>query len=151
MIIVDRDDPRDPQAPALLRQSHALMQSLYSADDCHFLPIDALCAPDVAFFTARRGEIKVGCGALARREGYGEVKSMFVNPAARGQGIADAILRALEDEARGLGLPCLRLETGHVLRPAHRLYQRHGFAFCGPFGTYSATPVSLFMEKTLCA
>lgn len=149
MIIVTRDDPRDPQATALLGQSHALMQSFYTADECHFLPIDALCGPGIAFFSARRGDIKIGCGALAARDGYGEVKSMFVDPASRGQGIADAILRALEDEARGLELLYLRLETGHVLHAAHRLYQRHGFAFCDPFGDYTANPASLFMEKAL--
>ena len=43
----------------------------------------------------------------------------------------------------------LRLETGNTLAPAHRLYERHGFQFCGPFGDYVANDTSLFMEKKL--
>ena len=37
-------DPRDPRAEALLRQHHALMQSLFPAEANHFLSVDALCA-----------------------------------------------------------------------------------------------------------
>lgn len=86
MIDVTQGDPRDPGATALLRASHALMQSLFPTEDNHYLSIDALCAPDIRFFTARRDGATVGCGALALRPGYGELKSMFVDPAARGSG-----------------------------------------------------------------
>ena len=33
MIIVARTDPRHPQATALLKQSHALMESLFPPED----------------------------------------------------------------------------------------------------------------------
>ena len=149
MISVIPGDPRDPAATALLRASHALMQSLFPAEDNHYLSVDALCAPDILFFTARRDGITVGCGALALREHYGELKSMFVAPAARGTGVADALMRALEDAARGLALPRLRLETGSLLHSAHKLYARHGFTDCGPFGHYVESPSSRFMQKPL--
>jgi putative acetyltransferase len=55
----------------------------------------------------------------------------------------------LEAEARGLGLGALKLETGDDLYPAHRLYRRHGFTDCGPFGDYAEGPHSVFMEKRL--
>jgi putative acetyltransferase len=142
-------DPRDPQASALLRRSQALMRALFPPEDNFFLDIDALAAPDIRFFVARRGAEVLGTGALALREGYGEVKSMFVAEEARGQGIAGALLARIEAEARAHGLPCLRLETGNVLHEAHRLYARHGFAPRGPFGDYPDAPSSLFMEKPL--
>lgn len=149
MIIVEATDPRHPQASALLRASHALMEALFPPEENFFLDIDALTAPDIRFFTARIGEQISGTGALAIREGYGEVKSMFVDEAARGRGIADALLRRIEDEARNLNLPCLRLETGNLLKAAHALYARHGFDLRGPFGNYPDAPSSIFMEKQL--
>lgn len=149
MIVVERADPRLPAPAALLEASHCLMRDLFPPEDNHYLSADALCAPDIRFFAARRGTRIVGTGALALREGYGEVKSMFVAESARGTGVADALLRQIEDEARSLGLPRLRLETGDALTAARRLYARHGFAPCGPFGDYAAGATSVFMEKRL--
>lgn len=149
MIIVAACDPHEPQATALLRQSHALMKSLFPPEDNFFLDIDDLCAPHIRFFAAREDGQIIGTGALAIKEGYGEVKSMFVDEAARGRGVADAVLRRVEDEARAEGLSVLRLETGNVLYAAHRLYARHGFVRCGVFGDYTDAASSLFMEKPL--
>ena len=149
MIIVARTDPHHPQATALLRQSHALMASLFPPEDNFYLNIDDLVAPDIYFFTARIGADIRGTGALAVKSGYGEVKSMFVAEDARGMGVADAILRQIEDQARENGLPMLKLETGNVLHAAHALYRRHGFVDCGVFGDYGAGKSSLFMEKKL--
>lgn len=82
-------------------------------------------------------------------DGYGEVKSMFTAPAARGKGVAAALLRQIEDHARQLKLPYLRLETGDELAEAVRLYERHDFRRCGVFGDYRPNAFSVFMEKPL--
>jgi len=148
-LIVEETSPRDPQATALLQASHALMQELFPAETNHYLSIDDLCVPSITLFTARKGEKRFGTGALANKGDYGEVKSMFTHPVARGLGAAAAILRAVEDKARELELPVLRLETGNTLHAAHRLYERHGFTKRGPFGDYREDPLSIFMEKPL--
>ena len=148
-ILVEPGDPRDAQTTALLQASHALMQSLFPVEENHYLSIDALCSSDIHFFIAREGQDILGTGALAEHRDYGEIKAMFVSPGARGRGVGDAILRKLEDYAKLLGLPKLRLETSTGLDAAHRLYQRHGFQTRGPFGEYNANASSLFMEKTL--
>lgn len=142
-------DPRAPEITALLRASHALMQSLFPAESNHYLSIDALAAPDIRFFAARKGGAALGCAALALKDGYGEVKSMFVSPDARGGGVGEALLNAVEAAAGDAGLAVLRLETGDALHAAHRLYQRAGFTFRGPFGDYEDGPHSIFMEKPL--
>jgi putative acetyltransferase len=113
------------------------------------LSIDDLCAPTITFFVATLNGTASGCIALASKDGYGEVKSMFTGPSARGRGVAAAILRALEDHAREIGLPILRLETATILDGAVRLYERHGFTRCTRFGDYVANDVSVYMEKTL--
>jgi putative acetyltransferase len=149
MIIVAITDPHDPQATALLKQSHALMESLFPPEDNFFLDIDDLCADHIHFFTARIGDQIFGTGAIAMKDGYAEIKSMFVDEAARGKGIADALLRQLEDTARKADMPILKLETGNVLHAAHKLYARHGYSNCGPFGDYAEAHSSVFMEKPL--
>ncbi len=149
MLVIEPADPRAPGPRALLETSHALMRSLYPPEDNFALDIDALHAPDIFFFAARQGGATLGTAALAVREGYGEIKSMFTAPEARGKGVAAALLRQLEDQARALDLPVLRLETGEELAEALRLYRRHGFTRCGIFGAYHPNPFSIFMEKHL--
>jgi putative acetyltransferase len=144
-----RASPREAGATALLVASHAYLQSLYPPEDNFFLSIDDLCTPAIAFFVAERDGQTFGCAALATKEGYGEVKSMFTDPAVRGAGTGAVLMAALEAEARAQGLPRMVLETGDDLFPAHRLYARHGFALCGPFGDYIEGAHSVFMEKWL--
>ena len=151
MILIERTSPKHPQATALLKASHALMQSLFPPEDNFYLEIDDLCVPSIRFFTALKGDTIIGTGALAIKDGYGEVKSMFVAENARGSGAADALMRQIEDEARAENLDWLKLETGNLLHAAHKLYARHGFTKCGPFGDYPDAKSSIFMVKRLTA
>ncbi len=140
---------RPTEARELLERSHDLMRGLFPPESNHFLGIAALGEPSIRFFVADSdGEI-IGCGALAIRDGYGEIKSMFTAEAHRGKGVADSTLRAIEAAARAEKLPVLRLETGDKLLSARRLYRRNGFGERGPFGDYVEDPNSLFMEKAL--
>ncbi|MCH8169146.1 MAG: GNAT family N-acetyltransferase [Proteobacteria bacterium] len=146
-LVVKREEPRE--ARALLEASQAMMLELFTPESNHFLSLDALAAPDITFFVARLDGNAVGCGALAIRDGYGELKSMFVDPGTRRAGVAAGLLERLEAEAVARGLALLRLETGNLLDAAQALYQRHGFTVRGPFGSYSDHPHSVFMEKRL--
>lgn len=137
------------EAEHLLRASHALMEELFPSESNHYLSLDELEAPNIRFLVAREGDRVMGCGAIALKDGYAEVKSMFTDEAARGRGVADAVLTALTETTRSEGLTTMRLETGHALKAAHRLYQRHGFSERGPFGDYPNDPLSLFFEKEL--
>ncbi|SFI91968.1 GNAT family N-acetyltransferase [Jannaschia pohangensis] len=148
MILVAPADPADPECAALLAQSHALMQSMFTPDECHFLDIDRLCAPHIRFFAATEGDRTLGIGAIALHDDYAEVKSMFTDPAARGRGVADAIVQTLIRAAAAEGRVAMKLETGTGLDAAHRLYARHGFTPCGPFGAYVESPASLFFERS---
>jgi len=126
-MIVEAGDPKHPQATALLKQSHALMQDLFEPEENYFLDIDELCAPGIRFLMARDGETVTGTAALSLKTGYAEVKSMFVDPARRGQGIADALMEAIDEAAKAEGVTTLKLETAHKLAAAVKLYTRHGF------------------------
>ena len=142
-------DPQHPEITQLLRQSHTLMQELFASDENHFLSIEELLSPDIRFFAARQQARYIGCGALAIRPDYGEIKSMFTEPKARRAGVAKAILDRLEAQARQLKLPKWMLETGDLLSYAQRLYTQAGFTICGPFGYYVRKSSSVFMQKIL--
>jgi putative acetyltransferase len=61
------------------------------------------------------------------------------------------MLRHLLDEAKRRGYERLSLETGSMaaFEPARRLYESHGFAYCGPFADYILDPNSVFMTIKL--
>src|SRR5690606_32377540 len=116
---LDRDDVR-----ALLAEHLTDMFATSPAESVHALDLDALSDPAIAFWSARQNGRLLGCGALKDlRDGHGEVKSMRTAAAARGQGVATAILRHLVDTARASGFGRLSLETGTetYFAPARRL------------------------------
>lgn len=146
-LVIRPVSPRDPRAVALLRASHSLMESLFAPDENHYLDIDALCSDGITLYGAEESGELLGCAALSRQDGYGEVKSMFVAPEARGIGVAQRLLAHLEAKAREEGLPLLRLETGDKLAAAVSLYERQGYCRRSAFGGYEANGSSLFYEK----
>ena len=110
MLSIARESPRQDDVIALIRQSDALMQSLYPADSNHLADIDALARPAVHLFVAREAGRALGCGAFVLgAEGQAEMKRVFVAPAARGKGVARAIMEALEREAAMLGVTLTQL------------------------------------------
>ena len=148
-ISIEYASPKHPEIRKLLQASHDLMGSLFPADANHFLSIGALCDERVHFFGIRVEGNYQACGALAVKEDYGELKSIFTDPIERGRGLGRTIIQHIEGTARNLGLSQLKLETGSLLHDAHRLYEREGFVSCGPFGEYEPTEFSVFMCKDL--
>ncbi|QIE47623.1 GNAT family N-acetyltransferase [Pseudohalocynthiibacter aestuariivivens] len=149
MLIVEPAHPLDDGPRALLEQSHDLMTTLFEPEENYFLGFDALCAPEVHFIVAREGDAVLGTAAVVDKGDYGEVKSMFTSPAARGKGVGAALMRAIEDHARTAKLSVLKLETARELPAAIRLYERHGFTECDRFGDYIPNNTSYFMQKQI--
>ena len=150
MLKVSRETPRQDDVVTLIRQSDALMQSLYPAESNHLVDIESLAAFNVHFFVARENGRALGCGAFVLGiDGHAEMKRVFVDPAARGKGVARAVMEALEREAAHLGVTLMQLETGIKQPEAIALYRKFGYVERGPFGTYKSDPLSLFMEKRL--
>jgi len=148
-VTIALESPRRPDVAALVAELDAYLEALYPPEDNHLLSIDALSEPDVRFFVARRRGEALGCGALRIDAGWGEVKRMFVRPAARGLKLGRFLLARIAEEARREGLGLLRLETGTLQPEAIGLYRSAGFVERGPFGTYEDSAISVFMEKAL--
>jgi len=152
MLTIARERPDQPDVLDLLRQSDDYSDALYPPESRHPLPIAALSVASVRFFVARLGERAIGCGALViGTNGEAELKRMFVDRVTRGRGVGRAVLQELEDTARREGVRTLRLETGISNHEALKLYRRSGYQERGPFGSYRADPLTVFMEKVLAA
>jgi len=149
IIAGDLDDPR---VIALVTAHLTRARAETAPGSNHSLNPSALQAPDITFWTIWRGDTLLGCGGLRVMSATeGEIKSMYVAEAARGQGVGAAMLRHIVAAARAQGLGRLSLETGSwaYFAPSHRLYERHGFVPCAPFGSYKPDPNSLFMTLAL--
>lgn len=147
---VAAESPHQAAVAELLRQSDAHAQALYPPESNHLVDVDALARPNVRFFVARLDGKAVGCGSLVLgKPGKAEIKRMFVSEAARGKGVARALLAAIEEAALGAGIEKIRLETGIASHAALALYHRFGYRERGPFGDYRPDPLSVFMQKRL--
>jgi putative acetyltransferase len=149
---IEVDDLARPEVHALLDEHLQDMRALSPPESVHALDLERLRAPGITFWTAWEGPVLAGCGALLELDAtHGEVKSMRTPRARRRMGAGRAILAHIVAVARSRSYARLSLETGAMaaFAPAHRLYERFGFAFCGPFGDYVEDPNSVFMTLRL--
>ncbi|MFC0680483.1 GNAT family N-acetyltransferase [Lysobacter korlensis] len=138
----------------LVREGDAHGLSLYPAESYYALDLASLADPEVRLFVARREGVAVGIAALVLAAPGGEtpeaeLKRMFVAPAARGAGVATALLTTLERTAVDLGVSRLVLETGPRQPEAIALYEKHGYVRIPNFGPYINDPLSLCFAKDL--
>ena len=144
------EDPSQPDVLALLLHGEEEAARLYPPESNHHLPLDALREQNVFFHVARNAHgYAIGTGAVVLHGEWAEIKRVWVEPEARGQGLSKAILHTLELKSRQLGVRWLRLETGASSHTALTLYLSTGYTVCLPFGDYSPDPLSVFMEKRL--
>lgn len=156
-ILIRSERPDHPQVVAMLSELDAYLASLYEPEDNHILDVQALLAPEIDFLVAEEQGGLIGCGATRRMPGepetedqrYGEIKRMFVHPAARGQRVAQRLLAQLEERLKADGVSLALLETGRDQLEAVRLYERSGYVLRGAFGGYPDNGLSLFYEKRL--
>jgi GNAT superfamily N-acetyltransferase len=111
-------------------------------------PSDDLCPPGGLLLLAWQDGTVLGCAGLRLLPGrLGEVTRMFVRPQARGRGIGQQLLAAVEDAARAGQVTRLRLDTSDYLTEARRLYARNGYQEVAPFS--DAQLANLWFGKAL--
>ncbi|BBK37160.1 acetyltransferase GCN5 [Allostella sp. ATCC 35155] len=148
--VLARESPYLSEVAELLRGSDDYSRALYPPDSSYLIDPDQLARPDVHFFVARIDGAAVGCGAVVVRPGgFAELKRIFVADAARGRGVGQRLIDALEAAARAEGTHTVQLETGPLSHPALALYRRNGYRERGPFADYPDDPLSVFMEKRI--
>lgn len=151
MRIID-DDLTGPEINALLAHHFASMFEHSPPESCHVLPVAGLRAPGISVWSIWDGDTLAGCGALRQIDDrHGEIKSMRTAGGYLKRGVGAAMLAHILTVARARGYRRLSLETGtpDAFQPARRLYARHGFTECAPFGDYAPDPYSVFMTLAL--
>lgn len=131
---VARTDPSSPDARHCFTQYAAELSSRFrtgfspnaagwsDVDERDFVP------PRGCLLVASLFGEPVGCAALRTLgPGVGEIKRMWVAPAARGLGIARRVLRELERVAKQNRLRAIRLDTNDSLTEAQQLYRSSGY------------------------
>ncbi|HAS6905016.1 TPA: GNAT family N-acetyltransferase [Vibrio parahaemolyticus] len=149
---IETDNLERPQVLALLEEHLQDMYATSPPESVHALDVSKLKLPPITFWTGWDGEQLLGCVAMSQLEdGHAELKSMRTTPSARKQGVASRLLNHVIEQAKHQGIQRLSLETGSMafFEPAHRLYEKHGFTYCEPFGDYQPDPNSRFMTLAL--
>jgi GNAT superfamily N-acetyltransferase len=140
-------------APESLELIEAVQQEYivrYGGRDITELAVAEFAPPQGIFVIGRDAGQPVACGGVRLVEpAVGELKRMYVVPAARRRGIARSLLEHLEREACKLGATRLRLETGLHQPEALALYASAGYVDGEPFGHYAGAPLARHLAKSL--
>jgi GNAT superfamily N-acetyltransferase len=151
-LAIERVTAPTDEVRALIGELDRELGANYPPEQQHGLTVDDIFTPSVRFFIARLDGAAVGCGGIATFADFAELKRMYVRPAVRRSGVADALVARLIDEAAAAGLQTVRLETGVSQHAALRFYARHGFGRCAAFEPYASMEphtiaASVFMER----
>ncbi|MGR3712585.1 MAG: bifunctional helix-turn-helix transcriptional regulator/GNAT family N-acetyltransferase [Shimia sp.] len=125
-------DPRSPDALYCLHAYYAELDRRIAIgfDVTQSADPDAtdMMAPRGTFILAMSDGLPLGCvGLKGTDKGYGEIKRLWISPAARGLGLAKRLMLKMEQSARDLDIPLLRLDTNSKLGEAVKLYETNGW------------------------
>ncbi len=149
----------DPVARALiLRQWTEVCVRYDSPAPCgeeSAIPTGSFTEPDGTFLVGAVDGAAVACGGVRPCQdgpaGVGEIKRMYVEPAARGRGLGRVLLAALEDQAHRLGYERLWLETGTAQPEALSLYETAGWTPIPRYGEYKDEENSRCYQRVIAA
>jgi len=138
MVRIGIVEARHPDARQCVRAYFADLARRFDGgfDPARSLPADEeeLTLPAGLLLVATLHSDPVGCcGLRLHRDGYAEVKRMWVSPTVRGLGLGRRLLAELEVRATAHGVRTLRLETNKTLTEAVGLYRSTGYREVAPF------------------
>ncbi len=129
-----------PDATRLIAAMGAEIAARYGEGGLSPAAAQEFSYPGVFLLVEAEG-VAVGCGGIRPRgTEQGELKRMYVEPPARGRGLARILLTALVAHARTAGMTRLLLETGTEQPEAIALYESAGWEPVPAFGHYADEP-----------
>jgi GNAT superfamily N-acetyltransferase len=146
-----------PDAMAMIAAVQGEYVVRYGGEDETPLDPAMFDPPRGSFFVGYLDDRPVASGGWRRRDDIealgsahtAEIKRMYVDPAARGRGLARAMLAHLERTAAEAGAAVTILETGRMQPEAIALYESSGYVEVPKFGFYSHAPLSRCYGKRL--
>jgi GNAT superfamily N-acetyltransferase/DNA-binding HxlR family transcriptional regulator len=151
-VVIEAADPDDETAQYCLAEYYTEVNARFANgfDVAQSVPPSraSLVAPLGTFLVAMSDGLPLGCVCVVGDgSGVGEIKRLWVAPAARGLGLGRRLMEQAEDTARTLGVHTLRLDTNEALTEARTLYERSGWV---EIPRYNENPYAhWFFEKTL--
>jgi GNAT superfamily N-acetyltransferase len=151
-VAIEPADPETPAARACLAAYFRLLRDRIPGITAAHVPDpdpDAALyrPPQGAFLLATADDQALGCVSLKPVDRTtGEIKRLWVAPAARGLGLARRLMQAAEDTARAQGKTRLILDTNEHLSEAIALYRAAGWT---PTPPYSGFPATHWFAKAL--
>jgi putative acetyltransferase len=110
---------------------------------------DEYSPPQGAFLLAVEESRSLGCVGLRQHApDIGEIKRLFIAPAARGRGLGRLLAEAIVAAGRQRGYRQLLLDTLASMNQAHALYASMGFRPTAPY-RYGPVPGSAYLELNL--
>ena len=147
---IAQEPAASPDAKRLMAALDADILRRYPGMPVHGIAMESFEQEGGYFAVAREQGEALACGAYRPTgDGIAEVKRMFVQPKARGRGIARAMLSHLESRIREKGFRTIVLETGPHHTEAIALYESAGYAPLPPYLEYVASPGSRCFVKVL--
>ncbi|MCW2787407.1 MAG: GCN5-related N-acetyltransferase [Marmoricola sp.] len=144
-----------PDAARLVEEVQLEYVARYGTRDETPLAVGYFEPPQGAFHVGYLDGVAVATGAWRRRTDVlalgststAEIKRMYVAPAARGRGLARAMLAHLETTAAAAGTEVMILETGTAQPEAIALYESSGYEPVAGFGFYKDAPLNRCMAR----
>ncbi|WP_433784293.1 GNAT family N-acetyltransferase [Actinomycetospora sp. CA-101289] len=135
----------------LLAELNALLDAQYpgrAARPGSVTAPDEMAPPHGRFLVGYEDGRAVAVGGVRHLgDGVGEIKRMYVVPGARSRGVGRALLAALEDAARDLGLTRVRLDAGPAQEHSRALFAAVGYR---PIAAYNRNHIAVYFgEKEL--
>lgn len=144
-----RCDPDDVTAILLTNECRHEIYRLYGLDKPGDI-MDLRAFTDSGGFFLVSSPYAVACGGvIPMEEGVGEIKSVYVVPAMRGQGFGFGIVKAIEDTASRFKFHTLRLETGVKQVAAKHIYEASGYQRIPNYGDHAGRDDQFCYEKRL--
>jgi GNAT superfamily N-acetyltransferase len=152
VIEIRQEAPDGPAARALFVAYMDLVRArlgpAFEPTEDIFASAEAFRGPGAAWLVLYEDGTPVACGGLRPvRPGVGEIKRMFVAPAARRRGYGRRLLAELEAIARDAGHRRIRLLTTTVLAEARELYASAGYELAST--ERAGDRVDFWLEKEL--
>jgi GNAT superfamily N-acetyltransferase len=126
----------------------------YGGPDGAAVEPEEFSPPTGLFLVAEVDGEPAGCGAWRQHTGgddptVAEVKRVYVVPAFRRRGLAQALVAALEDSARGSGYRVVVLNSGDRQPEALALYEALGYTPVPGYGLYAGEPGAVFLGRRI--
>ncbi|MEO0337797.1 MAG: GNAT family N-acetyltransferase [Bacteroidota bacterium] len=149
MLTLKRTNSRDKDFIQLVQKLDAYLAEVDGDEHAFYAQYNGIANLNHTIVAYLNGQA-LACGAIkAFGEDAMEVKRMYVDPQARGQGVASQVLKGLEVWAKELGYERCVLETGERQVEAVHLYQNRGYQRTPNYGQYIGVENSVCFEKVL--